>query len=289
VFFVVVPLGLATVALAPRAVPERRPGRPGALDVRGAVLAAAELAALVLAITLAERAGPAARPTLAALAASAALLTAFAAAERRAPAPLLPARLLLDRRALTANLTVVANAGGFSGVLVLSTLHLQRALGFSALETGLAFVPLAVTAGAGGPLAGRLVARVGTRAVVAGGLVVTAGAVLWLSRGGDYLAAVLPAFAVAGMGFAMAAVPLMAEAVAGAGPERKGVAAGLFQTFTHIGGAVVLAALLVAAAARAGAAGELAGHRLALTLDAALLLAGAALAWARLPASAGRA
>ena len=73
---------------------------------------------------------------------------------------------------------------------------------------------------------------------------------------------VLPAFAVAGMGFAMAAVPLMAEAVAGAEPARKGVAAGLFQTFTHVGGAVVLAALL---------------------------LAGAAIAWARLPASAGRA
>jgi MFS family permease len=156
--------------------------------------------------------------------------------------------------------------------------YLQRVLGFSALEAGLAFVPLAVSAGAGGPLAARLVDRFGVRPVVTVSFLATVAAALWLSRapaGGAYAVAVLPAFAVGGLAFATAAVPLMAESVAEAGPGEKGVAAGLFQTFSHAGGAIVLAVVVIAAL--------LAGYRLAFLLVAALLLTGAAAAGALLP------
>src|SRR3954466_6438499 len=103
------------------------------------------------------------------------------------------------RRAAAANLAIVANAGAFSGVLVMSTLHMQRVLGLSALEAGLGFVPLALSAAAGGPAAARLVARFGARAVVATSFLVTAGAALWLAgapAGAGYAAAMLPAFAI---------------------------------------------------------------------------------------------
>jgi MFS family permease len=156
-------------------------------------------------------------------------------------------------------------------------------LGFSALEAGLGFVPLAVSAGIGGPVAGRLASRLGARAVVPASLLITAACLLALSRapaGGSYVTALLPAFLVSGFTFAAAAVPLTAEAVADALPAEKGVAAALFQTCTHVGGAIVLAALVIAAAARTRSAGGngigalVAGYQLAFLLTAGLLAAG---------------
>jgi EmrB/QacA subfamily drug resistance transporter len=289
VFFAIVPAGLAALALTARAVPASRPpALRRRLDAPGALLAAGGSGLLVAALTRAEAAGVTAPTTLATLAGSLALLAAFVARERRAPDPLLPGRLLRRRRALSANLAIVANAGAFGGVLVVGTLHLQQVLGFSALEAGLAFVPLAVSAAAGGPLAAPLVERFGVRAMVSTGMLATAASLVLLSRAGadgSYATGVLPAFAVAGFTFAVAAVPLTAEAVAEAAAAETGVAAGLFQTATHVGGAVVLAVLVVAAAARTEAAAGsgaspaealVAGHRLAFALAAALLTATAA-------------
>jgi MFS family permease len=156
-------------------------------------------------------------------------------------------------------------------------------------------VPLAVSAGVGGPLAAPLIGRFGVRAVVACSLVITAAAVAVLARApvdGHYVTDVLPLFAVAGMTFATAAVPLTAAAVSGASTSDHGAAAGLFQTFTHVGGAIVLALLVISAAARtdgalrAGAERAVAltvGYQLGFLLAAALLLAGAAAGAALLP------
>jgi predicted MFS family arabinose efflux permease len=284
-FALAVPLGLATVALAPRVLPEdERPERRAARVAPLRALAVAPgVGLLILALTEAEARGLADARTLGPLAASAALLAWFARGERRA--------LLGRPRALGANLAIVANAGAFSGVMVLSTLYLQRVVGLSALAAGLGFVPLAVSAGAGGPAAAVLARRLGARRLVAASFAVTAAAVLWLARAptdGAYATAVLPAFAVSGFTFATAAVPLTAAAVAGAGPAGKGAAAGLFQTCTHAGGAAVLAALVVCAAARSeraaaggldGAAALAAGYRFAFLLTAALLTTGAVVAW----------
>jgi EmrB/QacA subfamily drug resistance transporter len=285
-FLVVVPLGVAAAALAPRMLDERRVERPARIDPLGAAVVAAGVALLILALTEAKANGPAAPRVLVAFGAAVALLVAFARRERG----ILAGR----RRALGANVAIVCNSGGFVGVLVLSTLYMQRVLGFSALEAGLGFVPLALSAGVGGPAAARLAGRFGARRVVAASFAVTAATVLLLARApgdGQYGSALLPAFAVAGFTFATAAVPLTAEAVADAAPGAKGAAAGLFQTCTHAGGAAVLAALVVCAAARTDAAAAdgagataalLAGYRLAFVLTAALLAAGALVATALL-------
>jgi EmrB/QacA subfamily drug resistance transporter len=291
-FLLAVPLGAATVAVAPRVLDEQRPRRPERIDPLGAIMVATGVGSLIYGLTAAEARGVADARTLAPIVLAAAVLAGFAHRERERGA------VAGGRRALAADVAIVANAGAFGGVLVLSTLHMQRVLGFSALEAGLGFVPLVLSAGAGGPAAARLVARFGTRGVVAASFVITAGAALWLAGapvGTGYAAALLPAFAVGGFTFATAAVPLTAEAVADAAPAAKGAAAGLFQTCTHAGGAVVLAALIVCAAARSdGAAARgadataalLAGYRLAFVLTAALLAAGAlvALALLRRPA-----
>jgi MFS family permease len=293
-FLLAVPLGAATVAVAPRVLDERRPERPARIDPLGAIAVAAGVGLLIFALTEARARGIGAARTLVPLGVALALLAAYARRERGG--------LAVDRRAAVANLAIVANAGAFGGVLVLSTLTMQRVRGFSALEAGLAFVPLALSAAAGGPAAARLVDRFGAQRVVVASLAVTAASVLWLARapaGDGYATTLLPAFTVAGFTFATAAVPLTAEAVAGAAPAAKGAAAGLFQTCTHAGGAAVLAALVVCAAARSDAVAAhgatatdalLAGYRLAFALTAGLLAAGAviALALPRRPARASR-
>jgi EmrB/QacA subfamily drug resistance transporter len=295
VFFVIVLLGLVTLLALPRAgVADRRPPRRGRpLGAPAALTAAAGLAMLILGLSRAPGHGLGA--AVGPLAAAAAFLAGFVVLERRSPSPLLPPRLLRRRRACGAYLAIVANAGAFVCLVVLSTLYMQRVLHLSALEAGLAFVPLAVSAGAGGPLAPWLVDRAGARRVVVLSLLVTAACVGWLSRipmHGDYAATLLPVFAVSGLTFATAAVPLTGEAVAEAPPDDQGIAAGLFQTFTHAGGAVVLALVVIAGAARSDAAlragaapleAATAGHRLGFVLVSALLVAGAIAAAVLLP------
>jgi EmrB/QacA subfamily drug resistance transporter len=282
VFYVIVVAGVATLVITPRVVEESRAARAQPLNLPSALAAASGLALLIFALTSAQATGIGAG-TLGALAGSAAMLTGFAALERHAESPLLPRHLLRRRRALAAYVAIVANAGAFIGVVVLSTLYMQEILGLSALEAGLAFVPLAVSAGAGGPLAPPLIERFGARAVVATSLTITAAGVALLARvpvDGAYATTLLPVFAVTGFTFATAAVPLTAEAVADAPSGDHGIAAGLFQTFTHVAGTVVLPLVTIAAAARTEALGGghaalTAGYRLGFALAAALLLMGA--------------
>jgi MFS family permease len=289
VFLLAVPIAVATVAVAPRFLGEQRPnGRAARLDPLAAPVAATGLAALILALTRVEAHGVAAPATVIPLGAGVVLLAGFAALERRAADPLVPRAVLRRRRPRAANLAIVANAGAFGGLLVLSALAMQRVMGFGALEAGLGFIPLALSAAAGGPAAAPLAARFGAPRVVGASFVVTSAAMVWVAVAPEhtYAVALLPAFAVAGFTFATAAVPLTDTAVADAGPAEHGAAAGVFQTSTHAGGAAVLAVLVVAAAAwTRGVAADgppgtdalAAGYRFAFALTAALLLAGAVL------------
>ncbi len=194
-----------------------------------------------------------------------------------------------------ANLAVIANAGGFTGMTFVATLYMQQVLGYGALEAGLGFLPLALTAGAGGMLAPRIIARAGPRRTAVTSLIATAAAFLLLTRvpaEGGYLPVLLPGFLVAGFGFAAAYVPLTSQGMTGVREGEKGLASGLFQTSTHLGGAFVLAILATAAAARtdaargAGAVTESAlteGFAAAFLIAAGVLLLGAFCAVRTLP------
>jgi MFS family permease len=248
VFYLVVGPGLAAAALVPAALEESRDASaPRRLDVAGAALVAGGCGLLVLGVVQTEHHGLGTLATLGPLAGSVALLAAFVAVERRVAAPIVRLGILRVRSLATANLAIIANAGGFSGLTFLSTLYLQGERGLSALETGLAFLPLAASAGVGGLTAPRLVARFGSRRVATASLLVTAGGFALASLGG--LPALLAVFAVTGFTFASAFVPLTGHALAGAREGERGLASGLFQTSTHLGGAVVLAVLAAIAAA----------------------------------------
>jgi len=254
-FFIVVPLGLAAAALAPLVLEESSDDAAQRLDLPGAALAAAGCGVLVFGFVRAETGGAAAvLPVLAGVA----LLVGFVAWERRAAAPMLRLEVFRHRPLSGANVSMAANAGGFGGMTFLTTLYMQDSLGFSALEAGLAFLPLAASAILGGLAAPAISARVGPRRTAAASLAVTAGVFVLLTRipaDNGYLTVVLPAFLVGGFTLASAFVPLTAQAISGVRDGEAGLASGVLQTSTHLGGALVLALLATTAAASGFAAG----------------------------------
>ena len=292
-FFVVVPFGLAAAALAPATLEESRDQHAPPLDVAGAVLAAAGFGLLAFGTTRVEQAGPAGA---AIVVAALALLGAFVAVECRVRAPMVRLAVFRHRPLTGANLSIAANAGGFVGMTFMATLYMQQVLGFSAMEAGLGFVPLALSAAAGGLMAPRIIERAGPRQTATASLVATAAAFVLLARVPErdgYVAVVLPAFVVAGFAFATAFVPLTAQGMTGVREGEKGLASGLFQTSTHLGGAIVLALLATAAAARTAAvadagapsaAARTSGFAAAFLVAAGILALGALSAVRTLPA-----
>jgi len=287
-FFVVVPFGLAAAALAPAVLDESRDDAAPRLDVAGAILCAAGCGLLVFGFVRVERAGAAALPIIAA---GLLVLLGFLVVEQRVRAPMLRPAILRHRPLAGANLGIIANGGGFGAMMFLTSLYMQQVLGFGALEAGVAFLPLALSAAAGGLAAPRIVARAGPRRTAVVSLAVTAGAFLLLSRlpaQDGYLRVLLPAFLFGGFAFATAFVPLMAQSLTGVRDGEKGLASGLVQTSAHLGGALVLALVATVAAARTDAArdgGAAAAAALTSGFAAAFLVAAGLLALGALSAA----
>jgi EmrB/QacA subfamily drug resistance transporter len=291
-FFIVVPIGLAAAALAPVTLLESRDPDAPRLDLPGAVLAAGAFGGLAFGIAQLEHAAQLALPVIVA---AVLLLATFVAVEHRSPAPMVRLAVFRHRPLTGANLAIAANAGCFGGLMFITTLYLQQVLGYSAFETGLSFVPLALSACAGGLAAPRMIAAAGSRRTAAGSMIVTATAFVLLSLASGqsrYATAVLPAFLIAGFTFAAAFVPLTAQGMTGVRDGEKGLASGLFQTSTHLGGAIVLTILASAVASRTGAVEHTgrptptalaSGFALACLLAAALLTVGALTALWTLP------
>ncbi|MET9443685.1 MFS transporter [Streptomyces sp. NPDC006610] len=245
------PVTAAALALAPRVLPPAPAGtgRPAGLDVPGAVLATAGIAATSYGLVMTDARPWASAPVLVPTAAGAVLLVLFVRAERRARDPLLPPGFLRDGRRAFGLTATGLTAAGTSTVFVLFSLHLQNGRGWSALETSAAFLPFAAVLLVGASGAGRLVARHGPAAVTAAGLAAgAAGLALLASRGLDpdvpYAHGILPGFlllpAGAAASFAGAAV-LATDRVPAA---RTGLAGGLHNTAMEAGPTVGFAVLL---------------------------------------------
>jgi EmrB/QacA subfamily drug resistance transporter len=211
VFLVNVPVGLVTAALTRRfvpAVPRITAVRP--LDVRGALTVVAGVAVLVYALAGVPDHGWGASRTLILLAISGALLAAFGAVERSARRPLLPPAVwripsLVSSAKLTLGLT-----GLIAGSFYLNSLYLQGILGWSALDSGLAFLPFVLGTGAGVHVAGELMQRFGPRTVVVAGLALVTAAAAQLGlvpSGTSYWLHLLPGFVVLGIGVGLACRP----------------------------------------------------------------------------------
>jgi predicted MFS family arabinose efflux permease len=256
--------------------------------VPSAALATAGLAAVVLGCREAADHPWSAAPVWAPLAAGAGLLAAFLVRQSRTPAPLLPLRILADRARAGAYAATAAAVVGSYGFFLLLTYDLQVVRGWSPLATGLAFLPLSVSASATSfGVAGRLSHRVPARALVVPGLVLAAaglGLLTLLSPTSGYAGLVLPAEVLLGCGMGCVFTPAITVATGGVGPRDAGIAAAAANTAMQVGGSVgtallnTLAVTAAAAAATAGASALVHGYAVAIATAAVLLLAVAALA-----------
>jgi MFS family permease len=258
IFFVNLPIGATAALLSLRLLPDDRPRERRPLrgaDAPGAVLVTAALMLGVCTIVQTSDRGWASAHTAAFGAASVLLLTAFLVRQAKAAQPLMPLRLLRSRLVGGASaVQALMIAGGF-GFQFLTTLYLQRVLGYGPLRIGLAIAPTGVVTGVMSlALSARLGARFGERAVLLPSLVLFALGFLLLARlpaaHASYPADVLPAVLVFGVAFGLAMPALMTLGMSDATPADSGLLSGTFNTAQQIGGALGLAALATLAAAR---------------------------------------
>src|SRR5437868_6675376 len=184
VFFVNVPIGAAVLVLAPRIVPESRSeaAARGGYDVEGAAAITLGTMALVFTLIKADSWGWTSGRTLAGFAVAAALLVGFVVIERRHEDPLVPLRIFSNRSLAASDATMLLVAAALFGMFFFCTLYLQQVLGYSALKTGIAYLPLSLTIIGASGLASRLVDRFTAKPVLVTGLLVTTVGFVLLTR-----------------------------------------------------------------------------------------------------------
>jgi EmrB/QacA subfamily drug resistance transporter len=276
IFYVNLPVAAALAIAALKIVPadKRRPRWHG-LDIRGAVLATTSLGA----ITQADSAGWASAQTLLVGLGGIAGLVAFAAFERRTETPLLQIERLADRAVGGGLFLMLAAAGSIFGLFLLSSLYLQNVLGMGPLTTGLAFIPLALAAGAGAHAAGHITSKHGVRGPLAAAFLIAAAGMTLLAHvgeNGSYVADVLPGMLVAGLGLGVAVVSVSIAILTGAREEETGMISGLNSTGHEIGGTIGIAIFSTIAAGSGAIAGPQAASGIAHAFVAAGLLASVA-------------
>jgi EmrB/QacA subfamily drug resistance transporter len=296
IFFVNIPIGIATFVLARRLVPhEQGIGLREGADAAGGALITAALMLGVYALLEAPRYGWASTRTLGLLALTVALLVGFVAREATAQTPLVPLHIFRKRSIVGANAVQMLGVAGLFGMFFLAVLYLQRVLGYNALETGVAFLPVSGLIGALSlGASAKLSMRYGPVAVLIPGLVLMMLALLWFTQvpvDGNYLTDVLPTMVVLGIGAGLFFPSLTTLAMADVEPHESGLASGLINTSLQVGGSIGLAVLAGLATTRShdllGAghstpAALTGGYHLAFLVGAGLVLIGLAVAvWLR--------
>jgi EmrB/QacA subfamily drug resistance transporter len=259
VFFSNVPIGAVVLALAPRIVPESRAqsAGQGGYDVGGAVTITLGTIALVFTLIKADSWGWTSGRTLGGFAVAAVLLLAFVLVERRHEDPLIPLRIFSNRSLAASDASMLVVAAALFGMFFFCSLYLQQVLGYSALKTGVAYLPLSLTIIGASVLASSLVDRFTAKPVLVTGLLVATGGFILLTRvtgHGDYTAHVLPAMVVLGVGLGLSFVPITIAATSGVAPGDSGLASGLLNTTQQVGGSLGLAILSSVSTSRANSA-----------------------------------
>jgi EmrB/QacA subfamily drug resistance transporter len=293
IFFVNVPVGIATAVIARRLIEtDRGIGFRDGADVPGAVLVTGSLMLGVYTIVNpAAEYGWGAGRTLALGALSLALLAAFVAREATAKSPLIPLRIFRSRNVTGANIVQVLSVAGMFGMFFLGALYLQRILGYDALQTGLAFLPVTILMGTlSVRYTDRLVIHFGARKLVLAGLALFMAGLALFARvpiEGGYVVDILPVMVLLGVGAGLCFPALMTLAMSGATPDDVGLASGLINTTAQVGGALGLAVLATLSASRSATligAGEptsaalTSGYHLAFGIGAVLVLVAIAVA-----------
>jgi EmrB/QacA subfamily drug resistance transporter len=294
VFFVNVPVGLALLCILPMVVVgQPRPGQRHSVDVPGALVATSATAFLIYGLVRAGDTGWTGAATLASLGVAAAGYLLFVFIEGRVRVPLVhPA--ILGRRPVQSGVFVMLFATGLMlGMFFLMSFYLQQVLGFSALKTGLMFVPFALSLGVGAHFGGRLLGLIGGRPVVTAAFVLAAAGAALLSRisvDGNAYVDVLPGTVIVGLGIGSAFVTAFSTTLANVSAGESGVVSGVINTFHELGGAIGVAIVstlaagsITAASAHAGAVADIGGFTRAFTYCAIAAIIAAPTALSLMP------
>ena len=271
-FLVSVPVAVAVVIIGLKYIPRDSSAgqeQDSGHDVWGAVTLAAGMLGLVYTLVSAPGNGWGSVATIAGFVASAVVLAAFAVIENRVRHPLIRFSILKEGWVARANLSAVGLFGSYLSFQFILTLYLQSVLGWSPLGMALALLPTGLLVASSAPFADRLIERFGAPRLILTGLASLAlGYILFLRVGTspNYVTDILPSVLLLGVGFALAFPSINVQATAGIRDAEQGLAAGLIQTSTQVGAALVLAVTT------AIVAGNGSGPDAGATVDAAAML-----------------
>ncbi len=240
------PVAIVAAVAAGRFVGESRAEGNTRYDLPGAVTSTGGLVALVYGFTKASSDGWGAGITVTLLAIAAVLLIAFVVIEIRSQHPLLPMRVILDGNRGGSYLAALLTGAGLFGVFLFLTFYLQETLGYSALMTGVAFLPFTAGIILGAGLSSQLLPRVGPRVLMFAGLGLAAIGMVMLTRIGvdtGYWSHVFPAELVISFGMGVTFGPMSSTALIGVANHDAGVASALINTTQQIGGSLGTALL----------------------------------------------
>jgi EmrB/QacA subfamily drug resistance transporter len=252
VFYVNVPVGVLVLIMLPRVVQrdaERAVDRR--VDVPGALVVTASTALLIYGLVVAGDSGWGAPTTLVPLAAAVVGYLLFGLVERRMAMPLVRPQTLVRRPVLSGTFLMLTATGLLLGLFFLTSLYLQHTRGFTALQTGLIFLPVAVALTVGAQATGYLIGQVGGRVIAVAGFTLTAAGAALLTRidgSGSVTVTVLPAFVLAALGIGPLFVTATTTTMANVPPGEAGVVSGVLNTFHELGGSIGAAVVSTVAA-----------------------------------------
>jgi EmrB/QacA subfamily drug resistance transporter len=298
IFFVNIPIGVATALAAIRLVPDREGiGLTAGADLPGAVLLTGGLMLFVYTILGVAEEGWGSSQTLLLGAISIGLLIAFVARQGRVANPLMPLRLFRSRQVSGANLVQALMVVGMFAMFFLGALYMQRILGYDALQVGLAYLPLTIVMGTMSfRFTGQLNLKYGPEATLVPAMIFIVAGLLWLARTpieANYVLDLLPSMILIGLGAGLGFPSLMTLAMSGVSESDSGLASGLVNTSVQVGGAIGLAVLATFATKRTEGlladgepVGEAlnSGYHLAYLIGAGLVLVAIAIAFTALRA-----
>jgi MFS family permease len=279
IFLINLPVGVLTGVLALRLIGPGVGVGVGA-DIRGAMLLIVGVMLGVYTILGITEHGWTSNRTVGLAGIAAVLLAAFLVRQARIENPLMPLRLFRSRNVTGSNLVMAMIVVGMFGLFFLGALYLQRILGYTPLEVGLAFLPSTVVMGIVSLRASQpLIMRHGPQRVLVPSLLATIAGVLLFARtpvDGHFVVDILPATLLIGLGAGLSTPAVIALAMSGATPEDSGLASGLVNTTVQVGGAIGLAVLATLASERTGDATSAAalnsGYHLAYLIGAGALV-----------------
>ncbi len=268
VLFVNVPIGAAVALLAPRAISGESQRNSGRFDLPGAITSTLGLAALVYGLTSAATTPNGVShwgdtKVLISLTAAVVLLASFIIIEMRSEHALMPLRIFRNRNRSGAYLIMLCVGTAMFGMFFFLTIFVQTVWSYSALKTGVAYLPMVGTIMAMAGVSAQLVPRIGARPLLLAGSAITTGGMFWLSRINEhssYAGGLLGPMMVTAAGLGMLFMPLTLVALSKVDDRDAGLASSLLNTGQQVGGSIGLAALgtvawtIVANTARSSAA-----------------------------------